>query len=369
MPIAQVLFIIFSACIAAELLYFVLVLRFLYHKPKRVALKKIPISVIICAKNEAENLESNLPFFISQEYPQFEIVLVNDASFDNTLEVMKTFADRHENIKIVDVKGVERFWGSKKYALTLGIKAATYEYLLFSDADCRPQSAKWIHKMSSHFSDKKAIVLGYSPYTRIKGSLLNALIRFETIWTGLNYFTLAYLGQPYMGVGRNLAYTKALFFEQSGFMSHMDLRSGDDDLLVNQAADKSNIAICTHPFSFVSSTPKHSYTEWVHQKRRHLSTAHRYRSHHKLILGAMGLWRILFFPILILLVALQLPWEWLIAAIVLRYSIMGITLFCATRKFGDKDLMLVFPLLDVFLIASHFAIFMSNLFSKSRHWK
>ena len=171
------------------------------------------ISVIICARNEAENLKNNLPLFIHQEYPNFELVVVNDSSSDETLEIIEEFQEKYpQRIKIVNVEEVEKFWGNKKYALTLGIKAAKNEHLLFSDADCKPVSKHWIQEMSSQFSDKKAIVLGYGAYDKIKNSFLNKLIRFETLMTAIQYFSYTKIGLPYMGVGRNLAYTRSLFF-------------------------------------------------------------------------------------------------------------------------------------------------------------
>ncbi len=200
---------------------------------------KQPVSIIICAKNEAENLVYNLPFFLKQKYKKFEIVLINDCSIDNTLSIMEEFKkDSNINIKIVDVVANEQFWGSKKYALTLGIKAATYEHLLFSDADCKPVSEHWITEMTTNFSDKHQIILGYGAYTKIKNSFLNKLIRFETFQTAIQYFSYLKIGVPYMGVGRNLAYTKSTFFSANGFAKHIKIKSGDDDLFINRLPQK-----------------------------------------------------------------------------------------------------------------------------------
>ena len=203
------IFYAFIAVVVIQAIFYIFFFaRFTVLKQEEKSQKNIAVSVLICAKNEAENLRSFLPLIINQDYPSFEIVLINDASHDNTLGVMEQFASQHENIKIVNVKNNEAFWGNKKYALTLGIKASKNEFLLFTDADCKPVSKHWIRNMSSHFSHGKQLVLGYSGYSKIKNSLLNKLIRFETLVTAMQYFSFAKLGIPYMGVGRNLAYAK-----------------------------------------------------------------------------------------------------------------------------------------------------------------
>ena len=149
----------FIAVVFIQVIFYIFFFgKFSFLKPLKESSKKIEVSVIICAKNEAENLKNFLPSIISQVYPNFEIVLINDASSDDTLDVMETFANEHANIKIVDVKNIEAFWGNKKYALTLGIKAAKNDFLLFTDADCKPVSKYWIKEMSANFSNSKSVL-------------------------------------------------------------------------------------------------------------------------------------------------------------------------------------------------------------------
>lgn len=343
--------------------------RFAFLKQINKSSKKLPVSVIICAKNEAENLKNLLPSIISQEYPDFEIVLINDASNDDTLNVMETFKSKHNNIKIVNVKNNEAFWGNKKYALTLGIKTSKNDYLLFTDADCKPVSKQWITEMSGHFSNKKSIVLGYGKYAKSKNSFLNKLIRFETVMTAIQYFTFAKSGMPYMGVGRNLAYTKDTFFKANGFINHIKVRSGDDDLFVNQVATKDNTAICISENSFTKSLPKTTFSDWIKQKRRHITTAKHYKQKHKVLLALLYIIQFLFWSLaFILLIALHhwiIVLSLLLAKIVVQYIIIGIS----AKKLEEKDLFLLIPFLELFLILTHLTIFIKNLISKPNHWK
>ena len=331
--------------------------------------KTLPISVIICAKNEAENIKKYLPAIIAQDYDNFEIVLIDDSSSDNTLEVMKEFESLNDRIKIVEVKALDQFWGNKKYALTLGIKAASNEFLLFTDADCEPVSKNWITEMSGHFSKNKSLIIGYSGYATVKNSFLNKLIRFETLITALQYFSYANIGMPYMAVGRNLAYRRELFFNNSGFMSHMNVRSGDDDLFVNQAATKSNTALAFSSDSQTITQPKTRFKDWFHQKRRHVSTSKYYKPKHKLVLGLFYISQLLFWLLSIVLLLFLFQWKFVLALILVRFVSQYLSLIPASKSFNEKKLIPFFPILELFLIISQMVIFINNLVSKPSHWK
>lgn len=370
MLVFDVLFYSFIVVILIQISFYIIIFgKFSFKKNIKAEPNSFPISVIVCAKNEAENLEKHLPFILQQDYPNFEIILINDSSSDKTLAVMKQFKAEHSNIKIVDVKSIEAFWGNKKYALTLGIKAANYNHLLFTDADCKPLSKQWISEMSSHFSNNKSIVIGYGAYKKEPKSFLNKLIRFETLMTAVQYFSYAKIGQPYMAVGRNLAYTKQIFFEARGFMNHMNIKSGDDDLFVNEIATPLNTSVCYSKDSFTESIPKETYAEWMLQKRRHVSTSKYYKANHKALLGLFYVSQLLFFVLSIVLISSMHHWEIMVALIILRYSILFVSLTYASKKLNEKDLIFYLPLLELFLIISQFSIFMQNLTSKPNHWK
>ncbi|WP_223032913.1 glycosyltransferase [Hanstruepera marina] len=370
MLILELVFYAFIAIVCIQVIYYIIFFsQFKDSSSLNTAIESLPISVIICAKNEAGNLKAFLPSVINQNYPNFQIVLINDASYDNTLEVMEEFALKHTNIKIVNVKNNEAFWANKKYALTLGIKAAKYNHLLFTDADCKPVSEHWIAEMSTCFSKKKSIILGYGGYRKVKNSLLNKLIRFETVLTAIQYVSYTNLGIPYMGVGRNLAYTKEKFFEANGFMQHMHIRSGDDDLFVNQVANFNNATICLKHNSFTESLPKKTLSSWLTQKKRHITTASHYKSTHKFLLGLYFISQFLFVTLALLLLIFQFQWKLVLGLIALRLVMQTITYFKATQKLNEQDIIPFVPFLELFLIAVQLSIFISNLISKPKHWK
>jgi len=326
-----------------------------------------PISLIVCAKNEEKNLEKHIPLWLEQEYPNFELILINDASADDTLDMMERFAETDPRIKIVNVKNNEAFWGNKKYALTLGIKKAVNDRLIFTDADCRPASSEWLGIMSSHLSQEKQLVLGYGAYSKCRG-LLNKLIRFETLLTATQYLSYALVGNPYMGVGRNLAYTSKLFYEHKGFMSHIKISSGDDDLFVNEAASKSNTAVCIAENAFTYSIPKKTWESWMLQKKRHVTTASLYKRKHKVLLGLYYIANLLFWllgGVLFFIVDWKIP----LALILFRFLIQYIVIGKVAKRLKEKDLIAFIPFFELFLVFIQLSIFISSSGSKQTRWK
>jgi glycosyltransferase involved in cell wall biosynthesis len=358
-------FVVFAAI---QILYYLFFSTFLFHNKKDIRRTlDVPISVIICAKNEEENLQKFLPSIVEQQYPYFEIVLINDASTDETLSVMETFKEKNKNITIVNIVNTEAFWGNKKYALTLGIKAAKNEHLLFTDADCKAVSKNWISEMSQAFSSEKSIVLGYGKYQK-KNNLVNLLVRFETLLTAIQYFSYAKLGSPYMAVGRNLAYTKSTFFKVKGFIKHIKIKSGDDDLFIQDAANKENTTICLSEKSFTSSIAPKTFKEWFRQKSRHVSTAKHYKLKHQFFLGLFFISKF-FFILLSALLFFFYSWKIILPIVLTYYAVQFFVIGFSAKKLNEPQIIFLVPFLEIGLLFFQFSIFITNLISKPNHWK
>ena len=252
------------------------------------------VSVVLCAHNEGENLSRVLPILLTQDYPEYEVIVVDDGSEDNTRLVIEGYMTHDPRLRMTFVPYGARVGSTKKLALTLAAKAAKYDYLLLTDADCVPESAHWIREMMSGFQSQIEIVLGFGAYFEEKGHV-NRLVRFDTLFNGLHYLGAALCGHPYMGVGRNLAYRKSLFFESGGFTHLMTNKAGDDDLFVNHVATKKNTAVEVNPESYTWSESKKTLKEWWQQKRRHLSVSPSYRTETKVRLALEPLTRGLFY--------------------------------------------------------------------------
>lgn len=363
--VVMMAFLIFFAIQIFYYLFFFGRLAF-YKNKEQVLDDKLPISVVICAKNERDNLLEFLPEIFKQDYPQFEVVVVNDNSLDDTEEVLKAFSLQHKNLKIVNIPDNDRFFGSKKFALTLGIKAAQYDHILLTDADCKPASKNWIKSMSE-FDTSKQIILGYGAYQTQKG-LLNKLIRFETFFTAVQYLSYALAKLPYMGVGRNLAYDKVLFFKNKGFASHQHILSGDDDLFVNEVATSKNTKIVVGEEFKTISLPKTSFKSWIKQKKRHLSTGIHYKFSHKFLLGLFQFSQLIFVVSFFILAIKNYGIYLIITILVLKYFIQIFVYWLCAKKIGEKDIVLFIPLFELFFIIFNPLLVISNLVIKNTKW-
>lgn len=339
-----------------------------YKKGKEKSDKPLPVSIVICARDEAENLRKNLPAILSQDYPDYEVIVVNDCSQDETEEVLLELKAKYKNLRTTIIKEDQKFRHGKKLAVTIGIKAAKNDWLLFTDADCYPVSNQWIKNMSAGFSDEKSIVLGYGGYEYKKG-LLNNLIRFDTFFIALQYIGFALAGKPYMGVGRNLAYRRTLFFNNKGFARHSNLQSGDDDLFVNETATKDNISVVLDQESFTRSIPKNSFSAWLAQKRRHLTTGKYYRGNHKFLLGTENISRILFYFFFILLMVDQTYLYLALVLFVIRLAIQLIVFKIAMKRLNEKDLFLSSLVYDIILPIINAFLLIVNRFSRKKQHK
>ncbi len=327
-----------------------------------------PLSVVICARNEVENLKQYLPVVLNQNFTDYEVVVVNDRSWDGTKELLEEFAKQYNHLKIVTVNEGSKFIAGKKFAVTMGIKAASNEWLVFTDADCVPASSNWLLGMQQPDKDQTEILLGFSPYLKKKG-LLNALIRFETFFTAVNYLSFALKGMPYMGVGRNMAYKKSLFFNNKGFAAHMHIPSGDDDLFVNAHANHKNTAIRINKDTQVWSEPNTSFSAYLRQKKRHFGAGKLYKSRHKFILSAQIVIQFLFYVLFAVLLCFKAT---LCPAMIL--FVLSILIRCfiypkLLKRLSYGDLSWWFPILDILLFI--FLVFngILSIFVKKVQWK
>lgn len=329
---------------------------------------KPPVSIIIPARNEEENLRKFLPEILRQKYPDFEIIVVNDCSSDGTEAYLEKMAENNSPLRFLTIKEDIKYPHGKKFALTIGIKAAKNEILLFTDADCRPASERWIESVVEAYSPGNEIILGYGAYEKQKG-FLNKLIRFDTFQTAVTYFSFAIKGQPYMGVGRNLSYHRSLFFRQKGFASHINLLSGDDDLFVKDASSKTNTGIVMQQESHTISIPKRTYSEWQIQKKRHLTTGPFYKSFIKFHLIMMPLSLIILYVSFAILLYLKVFPKMVLSLFALRFIIQFINFKKLTSLLNEKDLFWLSPFLELMVIFTGLQAHISNLFTKESKWK
>lgn len=339
-----------------------------YRKKEKGKSQQHPVSVIVCARDEAGNLARNLPGVLVQEYPStHEVIVVNHNSQDDTRYLLEEFKKTFRGLVAVNLEQEAKGIPGKKYPLSIGIKEAKHEILLLTDADCVPSSEHWILKMQDGYREDTEIVLGYGSYHKRPG-LLNKLIRFETFHSGLQYLSYALAGIPYMGVGRNLSYKKALFLKNKGFSSINYVAGGDDDLFINKVATPTNTAIVIDKEAITLSEPKRKFAHWLRQKNRHYSTARYYKPVHKLLLSTYHLTLFSYYP-LFLTSLIFFNWQWTLGIFASRLVSQAIIYYLAMKKLQERDLFNWWWLFDLWMFF-YYCIFAPALVRKpSREWR
>jgi glycosyltransferase involved in cell wall biosynthesis len=329
-----------------------------------------PVSIVVCARSEFENLQRLLPVLLKQDYPSYEVIVVDDASWDGSTSYLEELEKTEPLLKVVFINDeMKKNYQGKKLAVSLGIKAAQHELILLTDADCIPAGNQWIRHMVQPFFEKPEteIVLGYSPFIATAGPV-NLIARMDNAYTGMFYLSHALNGVPYMGVGRNLSYRRSTFFKNKGFATHLHIAPGDDDLFVNEVCNSRNTAICLHPEAFVFTDAKSGLGDWFRQKKRHNFAGKYYKPEHQYMLGMYAfthalLWLAFlgscFFPSTFGYSLLLLGVYWLIKWPFVYYGF---------RKLKQKGLAIWMPVFDVLYLFYNFIFAGITLFGKQKKW-
>ena len=322
-----------------------------------------PLTVILSARNEAHNLSTFLPHILSQDYPNFEIIVINDDSTDHSSEVLDHYMAQYVNLRVINMKNKDR--EGKKQALQEGIKQAKYEWLVFTDADCYPQSNQWLRSIAAKCKEKTDIILGYSPYQKGKG-YLNDFIRYETLMTAVIYGTFTQLGMPYMGVGRNMAYRKSRFLEKVDKEKFEKISFGDDDIAVNAMANSQNTALQFTEKARVMSLAKATLPDFIKQKTRHISSSAYYKPNHQWLLSLLAISQAIFYPFLFFLVFYNT--QAAIYLFIFRMTIFLPNSILLMRKMECKDLIHKAILMDFLFFLYYWYVSFRWISTKKISW-
>jgi cellulose synthase/poly-beta-1,6-N-acetylglucosamine synthase-like glycosyltransferase len=361
-----VLFAVFVFVILIQLFYYGFFFRRVatYQPKEKGHNQQHPVSVVICARDEDENLARHLPGVLVQSYPTtHEVIVVNDNSIDDSKYLLAELQKTFRHLQVIDLEQEAKLIAGKKFPLSIGIKEAKHEVVVLTDADCVPATENWLHSMQDAFTNGVEVVLGYGAYKKQPG-FLNKVIRFETFHTALQYFGYALAGKPYMGVGRNLAYRKSLFFKNKGFSSINHIPSGDDDLFINKVATKDNTAVVLDSNAFTISQPKQTWKDWMRQKNRHYSTGKFYKTSHKFLLGLYTASLFLVYPLFIASM-ICFDWRWALIPFVVRLIVVAITWKKTMKRLGEEDLFAAFLLWDIWLFI-YYIIFAPAVWKRPR---
>jgi hypothetical protein len=340
-----------------------------FYRKKQSAANREPISVILNMNDEFEKLQVVLPVLLEQDYPDYEVVLVIQTLNDDLVEYLDRITSKYPQVKIVEMLQNLNFFKGNKFAISIGIKSARNDILVFTEAGCRPLSSSWLSEMQSCFSSGKEVVLAYHNLAPDRGDIASSLIRFANFQSGLKYLSHALAGDPYMGMGKNLAYRKSLFYRHQGFISHYQIEDGADDLFVNRVATERNVAISVHPDSRVVCDQPYSFGQWFRLRKKYFRTRHYYKPRHRFYQNFFSITQFIFLASFVGLVSIQYLLYYTLAMFGIRlFSQLFIYKKCM-NQLNESKLLLFSPLHEVILMVLDGFLRLTLIFDKKDKWK
>ncbi len=337
-----------------------------FFKTKKQSDSFPPVSVVITANNQYNDLQKSLPSFLSQDYPDFEVVVVNDNSDDGSHELLKDFSRKYANLKVVELKQRLNWFSGRKFPLSLGIKSATYDLILLTDPGCIPESNGWIKAMGASFTSGSEIVLGYSTYNT--ASKINKWLRFAAFYDALLYLSMALRGFPYKGIGKNMGYSRALFYRNKGFSSHYVISAGDDELFVNRAAKKHNTKVEVGEESIIKKVKKTSFSDWLTHEKTRLKIRRFFKFRDRLLIRLFSFTSFAFYGLFGFLIFFKAPLFLLLLIFSLRFISMMLIFAFAQKRLSEKNLILLSPIFEIFLILIDLFIWILLFFNRKKKW-
>ena len=311
----------------------------------------LPVSVIICVKNEDENLLKNLPLILKQEYPaRFEVIVVNEGATNETDIIISKLKRKYKNLKSTFVPNGIKLIVPRKLAVTLGVKAALNEWIVFTNADCMPKDKFWLKRIARNFLPETDFVFAHSVMFKTKG-LLNKMITYDSLFRQLKLFGYALHKKPITSMINNFALRKSVFINNKGFKKILTLPKGDLELIANRYSAKNNTRVETASGSTVWSNAQESFSEWFYSRENEFFINRQLRFSSILRLSVEMFFRIVFY--LSFIACLLLGNFFTITAAVflflIRFFIQYITINQNSQRFDGQRYYISVLLFDILL--------------------
>lgn len=331
-------------------------------QPSVASDKLPPVSVVLTARNDAAWLKENLVYLLEQDYPNFEVVVVDYLSHDDTQFVLKLLKDYYPHLKVVPFKEDVNLFQGKKYPLSIGIKSAKNDILLLADPDCTPKNMQWLRGMVKGYADKGTqIVLGFCGLKRTK-TLLGVMQQYDNLSYSSHYLGSALMGHPYTGSGRNLSYRRSFFFKQGAFIRHYSVAGGSDDLFVYQNATGDNTAVCIDSDACLSTEPKKTFGQWHRQRLDRVSTRNWHSISSRLLEDLLPLFNIAFYTMAVmLLINGTLPWIVVAGLVAIKWAWQMVSFAQLCKRFDGGLAYLAAPLLEIYFILANTILVLTPL--------
>ncbi|MBW7916612.1 MAG: glycosyltransferase [Trueperaceae bacterium] len=303
------------------------------------------VSVIVPAHDEERDLPATLASLAAQEYGgRLEFVVIDDRSTDGTAAVIERFAREDPRFRPVSVTAPSRRLAPKVNAVEHGLRAATGELVLATDADC-VHDRRWVAGMASYFAADVVMVAGYVSTSR-RGEARTLLDRFESVdWFTLMLVSrsLTRFGLRFASSANNLAYRRSAFEAVGGFGAAGRAPSGDEDLLTQKLGrlPGAKVVFADDHRCRVLTRGAEGAPQLLRQQRRWVSRYHHVLHYHPGFLAGiaiLGLQSVLLTLAVLLCPVLPGLVPWVLGLWAVKAGIEFVGMGVGTRQWDRRDL-------------------------------
>lgn len=345
-----------------------------FNKKKRTPTtsnNKQGVSVIIVTNNSADALKTGLLQILEQDYPLFEVVVVNENSTDDTEFVLYVLKKNYSNLTVINLGRNDNNFESYKFSLSIGIRSAKYSYCLLTNVSCTPQGYNWLDKMMEPVNNNNQckIVTGMVSREKSKYGLLNAIVRYDESLSCVNLISYTNLGNAYTSCGMNMIYEKDFFISHGGFIAQYTKMCSQEDYFVHRFSNKKNTATVVDNEAKLLLPPINSFGTFCRTKFATSLSHKALKGSSKVLLATLPLSSFLFYVLLGILFFFSFPWQYILIFIVAKWISQIVFSTKQRRKTSAKKIVWVAPFMEIFFFLFNFIIRVRVLFYRKKEKK
>lgn len=310
------------------------------------------VSLVIIAKNDAKFLETNLDLFLNQAYENFEVIVVDDGSYDGTASLVAKYMQKYPILRLTTITPDKKFQHTKKFAVNVGLKAAKNDIVIFTDANCYPCSKNWIDNIQAGFVDGVDVVISYANFVS-DNSLLGKFIIYDKLCNFLRFSSFACFDKAIRGDFLNLAFRRDVFISSNSYRGDALSEEGIDVLPIIKLKKSKNISIIINKTSKIYVDYIDIKKEWMYYKLLYFKSMKYYSPFLKLLINIIPS-VILITNLVLLITFINTDYVMLLSILVSLYFVsMYVYKIICLRFFDIKGINFLIPIFEIYRLYSN----------------
>ena len=226
-------------------MYFLLgvYLKLAWHKKENFNPAPHQVTIMLSLRNEEERIREMMTKFTELPFEDYQVMVINEVSEDNTLEILNVLAETNPRIKVTSLSQETRFM--EKQAINIGLKGAQSPWIVQLPPTTGSISQEWLTKLTGLLDKDTDAVIGYTNVERNKG-FRNLLCRMERFHQFMLSGSWILAGMPFVFSENNVLFNKSMYFDTLGFRQKLNRNFANLELIFNENFKPNRIKVSTH---------------------------------------------------------------------------------------------------------------------------